>query len=111
MNRIISSVVPRLLAPGHLRQGGSGEEIVPVLVHGDLWSGNHGRGEMNDVEGGGVEEVVFDPSACWAHGEYEWGIMRMFGGFGGRFEKEYGEVKGKDEPVGEWEDRVELYEL
>jgi protein-ribulosamine 3-kinase len=43
------------------------------------------------------------------------GLARVLGAWGvclgGGFEKEYGEVKGKDEPVGEWEDRVELYEL
>lgn len=112
--RVMLEVVPRLLRSGHLQQS-NGEEIVPVLVHGDLWSGNHTRGIM-DVESGSVEEVVFDPSACYAHGEYEWGIMRMFGGFGGGFEKEYwkelGKLKGgRDEPVDEFEDRASLYEL
>lgn len=114
VDRVVEDVVPRLLGAGHLRQGrksgeGGGGEIVPVLVHGDLWSGNRGRGVLGGD--GQVEEVVFDPSCCWAHGEYEWGIMKMFGGFGEEFEKEYREVKGRDEPVEEWEDRVELYEL
>jgi fructosamine-3-kinase len=58
-----------------------------------------------------VEEVVYDPSSAYAHSEFEWGIMRMFGGFTGPFEKEYHGLKPKDEPVGEWEDRVALYEL
>jgi len=58
-----------------------------------------------------VEEVVFDPSSSYSHAEFEWGIMRMFGGFSGAFEKEYFKLKEKDEPVGEWEDRVMLYEL
>ncbi|KAH6670666.1 Fructosamine/Ketosamine-3-kinase [Halenospora varia] len=101
-------VVPRLLRNGHLKDGRTGQDIVPVVVHGDLWSGNHGRGS---IDGGGVEEVVFDPSSCWAHGEFDFGIMKMFGGFGGSFEKEYHNLKPKDEPNEEWEDRVALYEL
>jgi protein-ribulosamine 3-kinase len=100
--------VSRLLGDDHLRDGSTGEKIKPVVVHGDLWSGNHGRGTIGE---GGVEEVVFDPSSAWAHSEFEFGIMRMFGGFGASFEKEYHKLKPKDEPVEEWEDRVALYEL
>lgn len=37
--------------------------------------------------------------------------MRMFGGFGPGFEREYHKLKPKDEPVEEFEDRVALYEL
>ncbi|MCJ1302071.1 1-phosphatidylinositol-3-phosphate 5-kinase [Hypocenomyce scalaris] len=99
-------VVPRLLRDGHLN-GGRG--VMPVVVHGDLWSGNQGRGRIGGR--GGVEDVVFDPSSCYAHGEYELGIMKMFGGFGGAFMREYHEVCPKTEPVGEYEDRVSLYEL
>lgn len=29
----------------------------------------------------GVEEICFDPSRVYAHSEYEFAIMRMFGGF------------------------------
>jgi fructosamine-3-kinase len=65
-------VVPRLLGDEHLRDGRSGEGITPVVVHGDLWSGNHGRGTIGE---GGVEEVVFDPSCAWAHSEFEFGIV------------------------------------
>jgi fructosamine-3-kinase len=107
VERTVSVVVPRLLRDGHLRTRAGGN-VVPVVVHGDLWSGNHGRGTIGM---GGVEEVVFDPSSSYSHAEFEWGIMRMFGGFSGSFEKEYLKLKEKDEPVGEWEDRVMLYEL
>ena len=99
-------VVPRLLGEGHL---GGQKGIVPVVVHGDLWSGNKGSGRMGGK--GGVEEVVFDPSSCYAHAEFELGIMKMFGGFGGAFLREYHELCPKTEPVGEYEDRVSLYEL
>lgn len=102
-----SKVVPALLSDGHLTSPDGGS-IVPVVVHGDLWSGNHGRATIGE---GGVEEVVFDSSASYSHSEFEFGIMRMFGGFGKAFEKEYFEIKETDEPVKEWEDRVKLYEL
>ena len=109
VERVAKEVVPRLLARGHL---GGEEGIVPVIVHGDLWSGNHGRGRFVGREGdeAGVEEVVFDPSTCYAHSEYELGIMKMFGGFGGKFLRDYHELVPKTEPVGEYEDRVALYE-
>ena len=74
--------------------------------HGDLWSGNNGRGRIGGK--GPVEEVVFDPSACYAHSEYELGIMQMFGGFGSL--KEYHELCPKTQPVDEYRDRVKLYE-
>jgi len=62
--------VPRLIGDEHLN-GGKG--AVPVTVHGDLWSGNKGRGRIGGQ--GAVEDVVFDPSACYAHSEYELGIV------------------------------------
>jgi protein-ribulosamine 3-kinase len=108
VNQTVDNVVPRLLGDEHLKDGKTGEKIKPVVVHGDLWSGNHGRGTIWD---GGVEEVVFDPSSAWAHSEFDFGIMRMFGGFVGNFEKEYRELKPKDERAVEFEDRVALYEL
>lgn len=117
VQRTINDVVPRLLGEGHLQslnpETGEWGDVVPVVVHGDLWSGNHGSGAFSSYGGEGeVEEVVFDPSSCYAHSEFEFGIMRMFGGFGTRFWKEYYEAgKEKDRPVEEWGDRVELYEL
>lgn len=62
---------------------------------------------------GSEEEVIFDSSACYAHSEYELGIMNMFSGslFGRRFWAEYHELVPKTEPREEYEDRVQLYEL
>lgn len=103
VERVAASVVPRLLGDEHLKG------VVPVVVHGDLWSGNHGRGRIGGK--GGVEEVVYDPSCVYGHSEYELGIMRMFGGFGRGFWSEYESLVPKAEPKDEWEDRVSLYEL
>ncbi|SPQ20617.1 5abdc0d3-5e2a-4e37-8ab9-dfa23d91c169 [Thermothielavioides terrestris] len=101
VEKVASAVVPRLL--GRL------EGVVPVVVHGDLWSGNHGRGRIGGK--GGVEEVVFDPSCVYGHSEYELGIMRMFGGFGRSFWREYESLVPKANPKEEWDDRISLYEL
>lgn len=98
---VAGKVVPRLL--------GRVEKITPVVIHGDLWSGNHSRGEIDGR--GGIEEVVYDPSAVYGHAEYELGIMKMFGGFGSGFWSEYNKLVPKAEPREEWEDRVLLYEL
>jgi fructosamine-3-kinase len=103
VEKVAAVVVPRLLGDGHLKG------VRPVVVHGDLWSGNHGRGRIAGK--GGVEEVVFDPSCVYGHSEYELGIMRMFGGFGSGFWREYESLVPKAEPKEEWEDRIALYEL
>lgn len=106
LNRVVKEVVPRLLGNGHL---GGREGVRPALVHGDLWSGNKGRGRIGGQ--GGVEEMVFDPSSCYAHSEYELGIMRMFGGFSAGFFNEYHRLIPKMRPKTEYDDRLALYEL
>ena len=104
-----------------------GRKFRPVVVHGDLWAGNkcHAaitRMEMEMEDGGGLEvivrlleEIIFDPSSSYAHSEYEWGIMKLFGGFddqdGGEFKKEYWSKIKKMEPEEEFDDRVDLYTL
>jgi fructosamine-3-kinase len=102
-----SKVVPRLIGDDHLNNG---KRVTPVVVHGDLWSGNASAGIIGD-KGGEPEDVVFDSSACYAHSEFELGIMKMFGGFGGSFLEEYHDLCPKTEPIDEYEDRVRLYEL
>ncbi|KAL1836266.1 hypothetical protein VTJ49DRAFT_5383 [Mycothermus thermophilus] len=103
VEKVASVVVPRLLGGDHLKG------VFPVVVHGDLWSGNHGRGKIGGK--GGAEEVVYDPACVYGHSEYELGIMRMFGGFGSAFWREYERLVPKAEPKEEFEDRVALYEL
>ena len=106
VEKIAQEVVPRLIGNDHLN-GGAG--VTPVAVHGDLWSGNKGRGRIGGQSA--VEDVVFDPSSCYAHNEYELGIMKMFGDFGRAFLQEYHNICPKTEPIEEYEDRVALYEL
>lgn len=100
-----AQVVPRLIGDDHLN-GGKG--VTPVVVHGDLWSGNSAVGKLPGMEK--PEDVIFDSSACYAHSEFELGIMKMFGGYSGMME-EYHKLVPKTEPKGEYADRVALYEL
>lgn len=102
-----SKVVPRLLGDEHLNHG---KGVTPVVVHGDLWSGNASVGTIGN-NGGGAEHFIYDSSACYAHNEFELGIMKMFGGFGQSFLREYHNLCPKTEPADEYEDRVKLYEL
>lgn len=120
LERVIKEVVPRLLRDGHL--GGS-DGIQPALVHGDLWSGNHARGIVTAVTatadndrsssgGSGMQEdMVFDAGSCYAHSEYELGIMRQFGGFSAGLFHEYHRLVPKTEPRSDYGARLKLYQL
>ncbi|CAK7567831.1 MAG: hypothetical protein SEPTF4163_005801 [Sporothrix epigloea] len=115
VKHIASKTVPRLLSDGHLRcsHKRGGGPVRPVVVHGDLWSGNHGVGRIVSANAASTETeaVVYDPSSVYGHAEYDLGIMHMFGGFSSNFYREYTALVPKDEPVDEWNDRVALYEL
>lgn len=78
------------------------DKIVPALLHGDLWSGN--AAELMDDSGA----VIYDPSSFYGHSEYEFGIVRMFGGFPDDFERSYFEVLPKKKM---FENRNKLYQL
>ncbi|XP_075928012.1 fructosamine-3-kinase-like [Petromyzon marinus] len=45
-------------------------EVVPALLHGDLWTGN--AAEINEGP------VIFDPASFYGHSEYELAIAGMF---------------------------------
>ncbi len=75
-------------------------ESVPVLIHGDLWSGNY----MVSVKG----PALIDPCSYYADREMEFAIMTMFGGFSQRFYDAYNEVN----PLSpDWKQRNRLYQL
>lgn len=69
IEQVCGKVVPRLIGDKHLNDG---QGVTPVVCHGDLWSGNAGRGSIGS-EGGRVEDLVFDPSAYYGHGESDLG--------------------------------------
>ncbi|RWS19467.1 Ketosamine-3-kinase-like protein [Leptotrombidium deliense] len=75
-------------------------QIVPSLLHGDLWSGN--AGETDETP------VIFDPSSFYGHSEFDLAIARVFGGFGRRFFDAYHSVIKK---ASFFDKRCELYEL
>ncbi|XP_059235145.1 fructosamine-3-kinase isoform X2 [Mustela nigripes] len=50
-----------------------GLEIVPALLHGDLWSGNVAEDDAGPI--------VYDPASFYGHSEFELAIALMFGGF------------------------------
>lgn len=107
IEKTIEQVVPALLEDGHL---GGEDGILPIVVHGNLWYGNKMKGRISG-EGGAVEDLIFDPSACFTHSEFELGIMKLFGGFGAGFFQEYHKLLPKTEPREEYDDRIELYIL
>jgi len=76
------------------------DNVVPALIHGDLWSGNY----MQSING----PALIDPASYYAHCEMEMGIMTMFGGFSHRFYKAYNEINPLPE---EWRERNKLYQL
>jgi len=76
------------------------KDSVPVLIHGDLWSGNYMVSEKGPA--------LIDPASYYADREMEFAIMTMFGGFSQRFYNAYNEVNPL--PAG-WKQRNSLYQL
>jgi len=72
----------------------------PVLIHGDLWSGNY----MITKNG----PALIDPASYYADREMEFAIMTMFGGFSQRFYAAYNEVNPLPP---DWRQRNNLYQL
>ena len=75
-------------------------EVVPSLVHGDLWSGNW----IASVKG----PALIDPAAYYGDREVDLAMARLFGGFPKAFWTAYAECWP---PRAGWEERLPLYQL
>ena len=76
------------------------EKSIPVIIHGDLWSGNY----MFTDRG----PALIDPAAYYADREMEMAIMTMFGGFSQTFWSAYNEINPLPQ---DWESRNRLYQI
>ncbi|KAI0478377.1 Fructosamine kinase-domain-containing protein [Xylariaceae sp. FL0804] len=102
--QLIAKVIPRLL--GVLQS--EGREIMPVLVHGDLWEQNIG------VDKDTGRAVLFDPGCTYAHNEMEFGTWRCTWASHFRsptYMSFYQSEIEPSEPAEEWDDRNRLYSL
>ncbi|KIW96275.1 uncharacterized protein Z519_03343 [Cladophialophora bantiana CBS 173.52] len=102
--QLIEVVILRLL--GALQS--DGRDIVPALVHGDLWEQNVGIA----METGNT--IVFDPGCTYAHNEMEFGTWRCSWAFhfnSPTYMRLYQQHIQPSEPVEEWDDRNRLYSI
>jgi protein-ribulosamine 3-kinase len=76
------------------------KESIPVLIHGDLWSGNFMISEKGPA--------LIDPASYYADREMEFAIITMFGGFSRRFFDAYNEINTLPP---KWKQRNSLYQL
>ncbi|RLV97010.1 hypothetical protein DV515_00012215 [Chloebia gouldiae] len=77
-----------------------GVEIVPSLLHGDLWGGNVAEDDSG--------LIIFDPASFYSHSEYDLAITGMFGGFSSSF---YSLYHSKIPRAARFEKRLKLYQL
>lgn len=60
---LFDRIIPRLIRP--LETGG--RDIIPKILHTDLWSGNRAVDESG-------EPVIFDPGSIYGHNEFDLGV-------------------------------------
>ena len=77
------------------------KNVKPVLLHGDLWSGNY------LISSEGIPYLI-DPATYFGHCEIDLAMSKLFGGFGSSFYNSYHEIILKDEFT---DIRIELYQL
>ena len=73
----------------------------PVLIHGDLWSGNLITDDLG-------EPCLIDPAVYYGHREIELSMTKLFGGFDSEFYRSYNEIRPLESG---FEERVEVYNL
>lgn len=76
-------------------------DVVPSLLHGDLWSGNI----LIDRE---RKPYLIDPSVYYGHSEVDIAMTQLFGGFSTDFYGAYHEVVPREE---ESDARIDIYQL
>ncbi|MFS4469033.1 fructosamine kinase family protein [Maribacter sp. 2210JD10-5] len=76
-------------------------EVVPSLLHGDLWSGNY-------VISTDSTPYLIDPSVYYGHHEVDLAMTRLFGGFDTNFYEAYHDIIPKENGVSI---RMDLYQL
>ena len=104
LNHLKAAVIPRLL--GVLQS--DGRDIVPTLIHGDLWEQNI----AHDMETG--EMTWFDAGCLYAHNEMEFGGWRCTWASSLRsplYQRLYQREIEPSEPAEEWDDRNRLYAI
>lgn len=85
----------RVKVKGLLQQ----HEIVPGLVHGDLWSGNAGFTTAGDP-------VIYDPSSYYGDPEVDIAMTKLFGSNSKEF---YDSYHAERKPLPGWELRTVIY--
>lgn len=73
----------------------------PVVLHGDLWSGNVHCDERG-------QPCLVDPACYWGWAEADLAMTLLFGGFSTDFYANYAEISDLDS---NWRERVPLYNL
>jgi fructosamine-3-kinase len=80
------------------------KQVVPALLHGDLWGGNY----LIDAQG---SPVLIDPAVYYGDREAEIAFTELFGGFGAWFYAAYDEAWPLDRGYADRRDLYNLYHL
>jgi fructosamine-3-kinase len=88
----------------HLDRWIDDAQVVPALLHGDLWGGNY----LIDAQ---RNPVLIDPAVYYGDREAEIAFTELFGGFGARFYAAYSEAWPLDRSYADRRDLYNLYHL